>query len=159
MRTISQSSSLRGSTGARMRMSDFIEANVEPLLASWVEFARTQGQDAQAMDTRGLRDHAVEMLAEIVDDLREPQTPGEQRRKAEGALFDAAPQSAANAHGAGRARRGFTATDAPRLHARAAGCGHRAAPDGGRRGRRPAARRGRGGQHDPDQSVRRRMQR
>ena len=92
-----------------MRLSDFIDANIDPILDEWVTFARKQaGSDGMDLDT--LRDHASDMLRTIAKDLRTPQTPAEQVVKSQGeAPPDASPtESAAQSHGTGRARDGFT---------------------------------------------------
>ena len=64
-----------------MRLADFIEKNTEPIIAEWVTFAESSGPAGQAMDRTELRDHAVEMLAVIVKDLRTPQSATEQTEK------------------------------------------------------------------------------
>ena len=93
-----------------MRLADFISANTEPILSEWVAFAETCGPAGRAMDLTALRDHAAEMLAAIVADLRTPQTAHEQAEKSKGnAKADpAASDTAAEVHGAGRAESGFS---------------------------------------------------
>ena len=93
-----------------MRLSDFIEQNCEPILTEWVKFAKTSGPAAGTMDTKALRDHALEMLQTIVIDLRTPQTIAEQAAKSKGHADGNAggPDTAAEVHGAGRAGSGFT---------------------------------------------------
>ena len=93
-----------------MRLADFITANRESILAEWVAFARTCSPASTAMDVEGLRDHANEMLAVIAADLATPQNAAEQSAKARGqaADDDAAADTAAEVHGAGRAESGFT---------------------------------------------------
>lgn len=95
-----------------MRLADFIEASCDPILAEWVEFAKTCGPAARKMDTVALGDHALEMLQNIISDLRAPQTDAEQEDKSKGNA-DAedngeVPDTAAEVHGAGRAGSGFT---------------------------------------------------
>lgn len=95
-----------------MRLADFIEANCDPILTEWVEFAKTCGPAARKMDAAGLGDHALEMLRNIISDLRTPQTDAEQEDKSKGNA-DAEdnggePDTAAEVHGAGRAGSGFT---------------------------------------------------
>ena len=41
-----------------MRLADFIESNIEPILAEWVEFAESSGAAGRAMDVSGLRNQA-----------------------------------------------------------------------------------------------------
>ncbi len=95
-----------------LRLADFIEANIEPILAEWVTFARTR-IGADDMDVVALRDHAAEMLAIVVTDLRTPQSPLQQFTKSYGdAESDACtPDSAAETHGAGRAVSGYSVSE------------------------------------------------
>jgi signal transduction histidine kinase len=94
-----------------VRLPDFIEANIEPILNEWVRFAR-KALTAGDMDLGALRDHAGEMLAVIVVDLRTPQTEREQFTKSQGeAAHDDEGSTAAEAHGAGRAGVGFSVAE------------------------------------------------
>src|SRR5688572_19566893 len=96
--------------GASVRLADFIETNVEAILAEWVTFAETCGPAGDTLDLEGLRDHAVDMLNHIVADLRTPQTKAEQAHKSTGAADSGADDedTAAEVHGAGRAESGFS---------------------------------------------------
>jgi signal transduction histidine kinase len=93
-----------------VRLADFIDRNMEPILAEWVTFAETSGPAARTMDLEALRDHAVQMLQEIVLDLRTPQSDAEQTRKSMGKAESSQPDvdTAAEVHGSGRAGSGFT---------------------------------------------------
>ena len=94
-----------------MGLADFISSHVETILAEWVTFAATRGPVGEAMDLDALRDHAAEMLAAIVVDLRTPQSAAEQAANSTGNAVPpaaAAPETAASVHGAGRAESGFT---------------------------------------------------
>lgn len=93
-----------------MRLADFIVANREPILEEWVAFARTCSPASTAMDVDALRDHASEMLTVIATDLGTPQNRSEQSEKSMGRAVsdDAAMDTAAEEHGAGRAESGFT---------------------------------------------------
>jgi signal transduction histidine kinase len=93
-----------------MRLADFIEQNTEPILVEWVAFAKSAAPAAGAMDVTALRDHAAEMLKEIVTDLRTPQTSSEQVEKSKGKSdgADGGEDTAAETHGSGRAVSGFT---------------------------------------------------
>ena len=93
-----------------MRLASFIAGNMEPILADWTEFARTLGSAARPMDTVQLRDHAAVMLADIAHDLETPQSVHDEKAKSRGQTDtpDAGADSAAQAHGAGRAGDGFT---------------------------------------------------
>ena len=96
-----------------MRLADFIEANCEPILDEWVEFAKTCGPAAAQLDTTALRDHALQMLQAIVIDLRTPQTGDEAIAKSKGHADGSSegPDTAAEVHGAGRAESGFSVGD------------------------------------------------
>ena len=94
-----------------MRLADFISRNVEAIMEDWIAFARRSGTGGEELNVSELRDHATAMLAEIVADLRKPQTDAEQVAKGKGnaplpSRTDVA--TAAMAHGAGRAESGFT---------------------------------------------------
>jgi signal transduction histidine kinase len=93
-----------------VRLADFIEGHLDPILAEWVTFARASGPAGSKMDLAALRDHAREMLASIVVDLRTAQTKSEQAAKSKGdaAPAEGAAETAAEVHGAGRATSGFT---------------------------------------------------
>lgn len=93
-----------------MRLAAFIETNIEPIVAEWVEFAASSGPAGKAMDMSALRDHATEMLKTIVKDLRTRQTASEQKTKSKGnaAPADGGSPTAAEVHGAVRAESGFT---------------------------------------------------
>ena len=94
----------------KMRLPQFMAANVEPILADFEEFARTHTTAGEMMDIRALRDHAAAILEAIALDLEQPQSEREQHRKSKGEepLDEAAPPTAAKKHGADRAESGFT---------------------------------------------------
>ena len=93
----------------RMSLADFILANREPILREWEAFAKTCAPASGAMDLTALRDHANEMLTVIAADLNTPQTGQEAHDKSTGdGPPEAAPDTAAQQHGAGRAESGFT---------------------------------------------------
>jgi signal transduction histidine kinase len=93
-----------------VRLADFIAENSEAILAEWVAFAATSGPAGRSMDVVALRDHALDMLEIISQDLREPQTDIERDEKSKGNAEDRDDESdtAAEVHGAGRAESGFT---------------------------------------------------
>ena len=93
-----------------IRLADFMEANMEAILADWVAFAATCGPAGRAMDLVALRDHAADVLKGIIVDLRTPQTPTEQSEKSKGnaEAEPGAADTAAEIHGAGRAGSGFS---------------------------------------------------
>lgn len=91
-----------------MRLSDFITKNIEPILVEWEAFAKTIEPPALTMDSKALRDHAVNMLQEIALDISNPQTARAQQQKSfgEGRLIDK--ESSAEVHAAARLFSGFT---------------------------------------------------
>lgn len=92
-----------------MRLSEFILANREPILAEWEAFARTCAPASGSMDIESLRDHADGMLTVIAADLNTPQDKSEQKEKSTGnqpVVDDSI--TAAEEHGAGRAESGFS---------------------------------------------------
>ncbi len=93
-----------------MRLADYIEKNTKPILAEWVTFAESSGPAGRTLDLTALRDHALQMLSEIVADLRTPQTDAQQEDKGKGNADTSAAESAsaAEVHGSGRAESGFT---------------------------------------------------
>ena len=93
-----------------MRLADFIMANREPILVEWEAFARTCAPASASMNITSLRDHANEMLSVIAADLATPQDGLEQSEKSKGLAPVLHPETdtAAGAHGAGRAVSGFT---------------------------------------------------
>lgn len=94
-----------------MRLADFISRNVEAIMVDWVAYARRSGTGGEELNVTELRDHATSMLAEIVADLRTPQTDAEQAAKGMGNAPPPGQGHAATAamtHGAGRAESGFT---------------------------------------------------
>ena len=95
---------------AEPRLSAFILANREPILAEWEAFARTCTPAAGPMDIDALRDHASEMLTVIAADLDTPQGGEAQAEKSKGnaPAEDGGEDTAAEEHGAGRAESGFT---------------------------------------------------
>ncbi|KVV58162.1 histidine kinase [Burkholderia cepacia] len=92
-----------------MRLADFIVRNMEPILVQWEAFAATLLPAARSMDSRGLRDHARQILEAVVEDLRSPQTREAQREKSLGRAPEPtnAEETAAQTHAVLRARRGF----------------------------------------------------
>ena len=102
-----------GSSGGNVRLADFIATNTEPILAEWVTFAESCGPAGMTMDIVGLRDHALEMLKDIVADLRTPQSASQQKQKSTGRAEQPAEagETAAEVHGSGRAESGFTVAE------------------------------------------------
>lgn len=92
-----------------MRLADFIVRNMEPILVQWEAFAATLLPAAQSMDSRGLRDHARQILEAVARDIDTPQTREEQHEKSLGRAPEPVHDSdtAAQTHAVLRARRGF----------------------------------------------------
>ncbi|MFL5242463.1 MAG: ATP-binding protein [Gemmataceae bacterium] len=97
-----------------MRLTDFIEANVEPILAEWEVFARkiwpsTAGDSVT--DPASLRDDAEDILRATVSDMRSDQTATQQSEKSKGeghtGKGGARVNKASELHGAGRVGSGF----------------------------------------------------
>lgn len=92
-----------------MRLSAFIEVNLEEILREWDSFARTLFPAKDRLSALLLRDHAREMLVELMHDIRTPQSPQQQIDKSQGKPsayhLD---ESAASIHGALRHDEGFS---------------------------------------------------
>jgi signal transduction histidine kinase len=92
-----------------VKLSRFITARLEDILAEWESFARTQQPEGANMSALALRDHAKQILQAIALDMDSAQTPGEQKRKSQGlADEDCAVESAASTHGTLRQLSGFS---------------------------------------------------
>lgn len=92
-----------------MRLADFIDENVEPILAASEAFAQTQLPAASYLNPAALRDHIPMILTAVAKDLRSPQTAQEQLAKSLGhqAGVEGAPETAAQTHALLRAKAGF----------------------------------------------------
>jgi signal transduction histidine kinase len=66
-----------------MRLADFIEASVEPILMEWEAFARSIWPGTGA-SSRILRDHAEDMLKAVARDMRSAQSASQQEEKSKG---------------------------------------------------------------------------
>jgi signal transduction histidine kinase len=67
-----------------VRLARFITSNLDPILADWVAFARTQEPAASHMDERALLDHGKLILQEISADMQRPQDDDQRQAKSEG---------------------------------------------------------------------------
>ena len=67
-----------------MRLADFINSNVEPILQEWENFARTLKPAAGDMTDKELRNHAALMLEIVAKDLRTTQSIDQQIEKSHG---------------------------------------------------------------------------
>jgi signal transduction histidine kinase len=90
------------------RLADFIRLNVEPIVAEWIDFARTRTPASEGMTKLALRNHIEEILNFVADDLESPQSKREQVEKSRG-LGDVnnLTRSAAEVHAALRLSGGF----------------------------------------------------
>lgn len=91
-----------------MRLSSFIDENIEPILQSWEDFARTIITPGNPLDSEALRDHAGHMLRAVVKDLRTTQTEQQQLDKSQGHGPSSVSQTAAETHAVTRLMAGFT---------------------------------------------------
>lgn len=94
-----------------MRLHEFILSNRDPIMNEWEAFARSVSAASATMDVTALRDHASEMLTVIATDLKTSQGRHDQSEKSKGKappVDPAGEATAAEEHGAGRARSGFT---------------------------------------------------
>src|SRR3954470_8757924 len=83
-----------------LRLGEFIRLNIDPIVAEWINFARTRTPAGDSMTKLALKDHIVEILHFIADDLETPQTKKEQVAKSQGLGEDDSPlsQTAAEVH-------------------------------------------------------------
>lgn len=91
-----------------MRLPDFIQENIEPILQAWEDFARTIVTPGADLDRAALRDHAEQMLRAIIVDLRTTQTLLEQAEKSQGQGPMGKHETAAETHAVSRLLAGFT---------------------------------------------------
>lgn len=92
-----------------MNLSAFISANMDDIVAEFINFARTLEPASLGSSPDELRDHAKEILREIVAGLAAEETPKQKRDKSVSEVSEArGPDTAAAAHGAARQVSGFT---------------------------------------------------
>jgi signal transduction histidine kinase len=90
-----------------MRLSAFLAANLEPVLAEWETFARSTIPATGTMTTLAIRDHAREILLAIVADMESAQTEAQRHLKSEGRAPVTTGRSPADKHGSLRQLVGF----------------------------------------------------
>jgi signal transduction histidine kinase/ActR/RegA family two-component response regulator len=97
-----------------MRLPDFIQANVERILAEWESFARSIWPDLPAdaaLNPTDFRDHAEDILRATVSDMQSAQTASQQSAKSKGdggrGLSSVRVDKASVLHGTGRGASGF----------------------------------------------------
>jgi signal transduction histidine kinase len=93
--------------GIRMRLASFIRANTTAIVKEWEGFAQRLIPAAEHMSPRTLRDHIVEILDFIVEDIETPQTDCEQIQKSRGQKPKSSRESSAETHAALRRVGGF----------------------------------------------------
>lgn len=91
-----------------MRLSAFIIDNLESILQSWEDFARTIPGEASSMGVEALRDHAEEVLRVIAADLRTKQSAAQQIDKSMGKAEKDDGETPAETHAILRHDAGFT---------------------------------------------------
>jgi RsbRD-like negative regulator of sigma factor len=92
-----------------MRLSDFIQRDMEAILSEWESFAATLLPGAVDMNSDSLRDHAQQILRAVCEDLNTSQNDEERERKSKGLASGPldARNTAAETHALLRAREGF----------------------------------------------------
>ncbi len=97
------------SSTEHLRLADFIRLNVEPIVAEWIDFARTRAPASDSMTKLALRNHIEEILNFVADDLETLQTEQETIEKSHGLGPDDTPfaHSAAEVHATLRLADGF----------------------------------------------------
>jgi signal transduction histidine kinase len=98
-----------GGTAPELRLADFIRQERDAVIEEWVAFAKTRVPPGENMTQLALRDHIVELLDFIADDLESAQSDEEQANKSrgDGPLRAALPLSAAELHATLRLNHGF----------------------------------------------------
>lgn len=91
-----------------MRLPTFIAQHKEPILTNWESFARSMVPASLRMDIAALRDHAAQMLDEIIADLYTDQSAEEQQAKSLGLALRTRHDSSAELHATERLRAGYT---------------------------------------------------
>ena len=90
-----------------MRLFTLIETNMDVILDEWDTFAKTLFHEGKPHYL--LRDHAHEMLTQLMADMKTAQTAQEQFDKSKGNVSPYHPSdSAASVHGMMRSNEGFT---------------------------------------------------
>ena len=95
-----------------MKLSQFIETNIEKILQEWDQFALTLFPEGAHVSARELRDHARGILMELTEDMETAQSARQQADKSKGEESKPGEaDSAASAHGVERHYSGFTLTE------------------------------------------------
>lgn len=91
-----------------MRLHQFISANIESILKEWEDFARVNQPPGRELKAIELRDHAQEMLNNIVRDMNTAQTELERETKSQGNSPNSSVDTAAEVHADERLGAGFS---------------------------------------------------
>lgn len=91
-----------------MRLHEFISANNEAILKEWQDFARANQPPGGNMNEAELRDHAKELLTNIVRDMQTPQTEPEREAKSQGNGPSSGAETPAEEHADERLGAGFS---------------------------------------------------
>jgi hypothetical protein len=91
-----------------MKLSEFLQTHASEIVQEWQTFARTMLPSAATMSAQGLRDHASEILAAIVEDIDAPEDSDEQVRKSQGQGKSVRMGAVGKVHAALRIEHGFT---------------------------------------------------
>ena len=116
-----------------MRLSQFIQVNIEKIMEDWEAFARTMIPPAETMSVIELRDHAQDILLDIASEMDSHQSEDQREAKGKGLAVQSAKASFSRARQAAPQRRlrcqpsGRGVPRAPSIGAAAvdAKCGHR----------------------------------
>ena len=95
----------------KVRLATFIETHQKEILIEWDSFAKTLFSGIDKFHISLLRDHAREILIELVSEMEQKESPQQQKAKSLGAPSPAHPaESAANGHGLLRYHDGLSFT-------------------------------------------------
>ena len=91
-----------------MSLPEFIRGHHEEIIREFAAFAKTLMPPGAEMTDAELRDHAVEILTAIVEDMRLRQTPQEQHRKSHGHGVARSMEASGRIHAEDRIVHGYT---------------------------------------------------
>ncbi len=93
--------------GRTVRLSAFIQANLDVILEEWDAFARTQLPAGRTLSDNELRDHSRAVLLAIAGDMEIEQSDAERSAKSRQVHKSQAADTAASSHGHARQTAGF----------------------------------------------------
>ena len=91
----------------KIRLGDFIDKNTQQIVSEWKTFAKTLTPAANDMTPLALRDHIIQILSFIINDIKSPQTSSEQVQKSRGEKERDSKTTVAETHAALRLAGGF----------------------------------------------------